>query len=193
MENPNITLNSMYEEKEKMLEAEQYIEAENIKKKIAEFKKSIILCQRKEIQMNQIKEKEEFEEMIMKEIEAFNIEWDHKENEKQFDLRNQLDSLDVFHKNEIQKIYEEYEVNYKEKTSLQYLDMKKIQYKLVKQERYSEANIIKKRAEVIYKQENEKWLNQWKNQMKIKIDNKLLKQKQIKDQVEKDIESKINL
>lgn len=135
----------------------RYDDAEIIKNKIEQLKKTIAKKKKKELHLQHHNEMENLENSYKKEIEDFNGEWDVKF--KEFEERSKMmeDSLNHKHAKEMEELYTflEQKLPKNVKFSREYLELKGQEESLVKQQRFKEASLIKKKAENLEKTDTE--------------------------------------
>lgn len=161
-------LQALYTERAKYISEEDYIKAEEISIKIKKFKENAIASQRKQFLAQHEQDIKNFEENYAKELQYFKEKWTQREKELNDELNQREQQLQMSQKEEIQYIVNNFDKNIKQKQSPGYLNLKKIQYELAKQERFLEAAQIKKQADQLMKEDNEK--------LRIELNNKLKKQ-----------------
>ena len=121
---------------------------------------------------------EEFEEKYKRELDNFNEKWIQKEK----DLTDQLLEQEMYikknQKDEINQLNNTKDLNIKPRQSPQYLNLKKIQFELARQERFKEAEVTKKMADKIQKEENDKLYIELKNKYRKQYENLLKRHKE---------------
>ena len=147
-------IQTLYELRKKYIEESNYIKAEEISKKINIYKsiqikkQQRLFAQKKEIEQNN------FEKDYGEELSRFTEKWSKVEEEFKNEIKSKKAKLKERQKNELNeflRIINEREI--KQKISPNYLNLKKVEAELVKQERFLEAEQIKNRAEKLLKQE----------------------------------------
>ena len=155
-ENVVKTLENLYEQQQKLIDDENYIDAEKLSKTITDFKKNALKNQKRKLDLINKSSQEEFEEKYKRELDNFNEKWIQKEK----DLTDQLLEQEMYikknQKDEINQLNNTKDLNIKPRQSPQYLNLKKIQFELARQERFKEAEVTKKMADKIQKEENDK-------------------------------------
>ena len=180
MEKVKNHLKSLYEQRKKLIEDAEYIKAEEITQKIKKYKNTVLDQQKVEFSLRKKAEQESFEKNYNEEIAQFNQRWAKKEEElkaflaqkeKEF-IKNQKNELNYYLSGEDER-------NKKQKISPNYLNMKKVEMTLVKQERFLEAEQMKQKAEKLLKEENR--LLEIQNQKKLRKKIELLMKRQKED------------
>ena len=178
VENVIRTLEDLYEQQQKLIDDENYIDAEKLSQTITDFKKNALKSQKKKLELLNKSSQEEFEEKYKRELDNFNEKWIQKEK----DLTDQLLEQEMYikknQKNEINQFNNAKELNIKPRQSPQYLNLKKIQFELARQERFKEAEVTKKMADKIQKEENDKLYIELKNKYRKQYENLLKRHKE---------------
>ena len=177
MEKVKNHLKSLYEQRKKFIEEANYIKAEEITQKIKEYKNSVQEQQKREFTKKKQLDQDDFEKNYGEELAQFNERWAKKEGELKLDLdekekkliQNQKDELNFYRNGNAER-------NIKQKISPNYLNMKKVEMTLVKQERFLEAEQMKQKAEKLLKEENR--LMEIENKKKIKKQIELVSKRQ---------------
>ena len=177
-ENVVKTLENLYEQQQKLIDDENYIDAEKLSKTITDFKKNALKNQKRKLDLINKSSKEEFEEKYKRELDNFNEKWIQKEK----DLTDQLLEQEMYikknQKDEINQLNNTRDLNIKPRQSPQYLNLKKIQFELARQERFKEAEVTKKMADKIQKEENDKLYIELKNKFRKQYENLLKRHKE---------------
>ena len=178
VENVIRTLEDLYEQQQKLIDDENYIDAEKLSKTITDFKKNALKSQKKKLELLNKSSQEEFEEKYKRELDNFNEKWIQKEK----DLTDQLLEQEMYikknQKDEINQLNNTKDLNIKPRQSPQYLNLKKIQFELARQERFKEAEVTKKMADKIQKEENDKLYIELKNKFRKQYENLLKRHKE---------------
>lgn len=148
----------LYNQKQIAIENGDYILADRIMKKIKELEKNIKTKNKKNVIATHRQNLDNLEAAYCRDIENFNKIWDEKENQLAEQLENKERILNQKHKAEIDNLYKKFNDNpnlNNYKPSSKYLDLKKSEEELVKQDRFLEANQIKLQIENLIKQEIE--------------------------------------
>ena len=173
MEKVKDYLKSLYEERKKLIEEANYIKAEEITQRIKEYKNKVLEQQKMEFTKRKQADQDNFEKNYGEELAQFNERWAKKEEELKTFLEQKEKELKKNQKNELHYYMSgNAEKNIKQKISPNYLNMKKVEMTLVKQERFLEAEQMKQKAEKLLKEENR--LMEIENQKKIKKQIELL-------------------
>ena len=173
MEKVKDYLKSLYEERKKLIEEANYIKAEEITQRIKEYKNKVLEQQKMEFTKRKQADQDNFEKNYGEELAQFNERWAKKEEELKTFLEKKEKELKKNQKNELHYYMSgNAEKNIKQKISPNYLNMKKVEMTLVKQERFLEAEQMKQKAEKLLKEENR--LMEIENQKKIKKQIELL-------------------
>jgi lipopolysaccharide cholinephosphotransferase len=114
---------------------------------------------------------------------SFDMAADGLEKELNDELNLREQELIAVQREEMEYLYSNYDKHVKQKQTPDYLNLKKIQYELAKQERFIEAANVKKKAEKLNKDQNEK----------MKIDAHMQLRKQIDKLSKKHQEEKMRL
>ena len=177
MEKVKNHLKSLYEQRKKYIEEANYIKAEETTQKIKQYKTTVIEQQKREFTKRKQEDQDDFEKNYAEELAQFNERWAKKEEELKVFLNEKEKELKKNQKNELNYyISGNADRNIKQKISPNYLNMKKVEMTLVKQERFLEAEQMKINAERLLKEENR--LMEIENQKKIKKQIELLKKRQ---------------
>ena len=177
MEKVKNHLKDLYEQRKKFIESANYIKAEEITQKIKEYKNNAIEQQKREFIKRKQLDQDDFEKSYGEELALFNERWAKREE----DLKNDLDEKEKELIKNQKKELNDYkrgneEKNFKQKISPNYLNLKKVEMTLVKQERFLEAEQMKQKAEQLLKEENR--LMEIENQKRIKKQIELLEKRQ---------------
>lgn len=178
VENVIRTLEDLYEQQQKLIDDENYIDAEKLSKTITDFKKNALKSQKKKLELLNKSSQEEFEEKYKRELDIFNQKWIQKEKDLNDELLEQEMYIKKNQKNEINQFNNAKELNIKPRQSPQYLNLKKIQFELARQERFKEAEVTKKMADKIQKEENDKLYIELKNKYRKQYENLLKRHKE---------------
>lgn len=171
MEKVKNHLKTLYEQRKKLIEDAEYIKAEELTQKIKKYKNTILDQQKIEFTKRKQAEQESFDKNYSEEIAQFNERWAKKEEELKMILDQREKELIKNQKNEINYYLSGAdERNAKQKISPNYLNMKKVEMTLVKQERFLEAEQMKQKAEKLLKEENRLLEIQNQKKMKKKIE-----------------------
>ena len=192
MEKVKNNIKNLYEERKKCIEEANYIKAEELTQKIKQYKNSVLEQHKREFIKRKQMDQDVFEKNYNEELAQFNERWAKKEEELKVILDQKEKELIKNQKNELNYyLGGNAEKNIKQKISPNYLNMKKVELTLVKQERFLEAEQMKQKAEKLLKEENR--LMEIQNQKKIKKQIELLMKRQkeelakFKDEKEKQI------
>ena len=173
MEKVKEHLKNLYEERKRLIEEANYIKAEEITQKIKEYKNKVLEQQKQEFTKRKQADQDNFEKNYGEELAQFNERWAKKEEELKTFLYQKEKELIKNQKNELNFYMSgNQEKNMKQKISPNYLNMKKVEMTLVKQERFLEAEQMKQKAEKLLKEENR--LMEIENKTKIKKQIELL-------------------
>lgn len=170
MEKITNPLQALYFERDKYINEEDYIKAEEISQKIKQYKEKAIIDQQKQFKLQRDQDFKNFEDNYAKELQYFKEKWNQREKEVNDELNQREQQLIASQKEEIQFLINNTDRNVKQRQSPNYLNLKKIQYELVKQERFLEAAQIKKKADTVLKEENEKLKLEINNKLKMQIE-----------------------
>ena len=177
MEKVKNNLKNLYEERKRLIEEANYIKAEEMTQKIKDYKNKVLEQQKLEFNRRKQADQDNFEKSYGEELAQFNERWGKKEEELKTFLDKKEKELIKSQKSELNNyISGNAEKNMKHKISPNYLNMKKVEMTLVKQERFLEAEQMKQKAEKLLKEENR--LMEIENQKKIKKQIELLAKRQ---------------
>ena len=193
VENVIRTLEDLYEQQQKLIDDENYIDAEKLSQTITDFKKNALKSQKKKLELLNKSSQEEFEEKYKRELDIFNQKWIQKEKDLNDELLEQEMYIKKNQKNEINQFNNAKELNIKPRQSPQYLNLKKIQFELARQERFKEAEVTKKMADKIQKEENDKLYIELKNKYRKQYENLLKRHKEQNKKFKDEKERKIYL
>ena len=148
-------LKSLYEQRQKYIEESNYIKAEETTQKIKEYKNNVLEQHKREFNKRKQMDQDTFEKNYGEELAQFNERWAKREEElksfldqKEKELiKNQKEQMNYYLNGSAER-------NMKQKISPNYLNMKKVEMTLVKQERFMEAEQMKQKAEKLLKEEN---------------------------------------
>jgi hypothetical protein len=118
------------------------------------------------------------EQTYRREVEEYNAEWDKKIAEFDDQARSLIDDLKVRHGKELE--IHESNVNKKlfkpSKFSRSYIELRNQEENLVKQQRFKEAQLIKKKADAYERQDAENWTKEKTDKVGTNSDNLRVKQ-----------------
>ena len=182
-------IKTLYEERKKYVEESNYIKAEEISKKINNYKTFQLKKQQRLFSQKQEAEQNYFEKTYSAELFQFNERWAKKEEELKQALKQKKIELIKRQKLELRYFISNIgERDMKQKITPNYLNLKKVEMTLVKQERFLEAEQIKHQAEKLLKQENE--LMEIEYQKKIKKQIELFKKRQKEELIKSNEDNK---
>ena len=165
-------IKTLYEQRKKFIEESNYIKAEEISKKINNYKSFQMKKQQRELAQKKESEQNNFEKSYSEELFLFKQRWSKIEEEFQNDIKLKIKELKKRQKLELNEfIKNRTEREIKQKITPNYINLKKVEEELVKQERFLEAEQIKHQAEKVLKKEN--------NLMEIEYQQKIKKQIQL--------------
>lgn len=167
-------IKNLYEQRKKYIEESNYIKAEEISQKINNYKTIQLKKQQRLFAQRQEAEQDNFEKTFSAELFQFKERWSKKEEELKQMLKQKKLELKNRQKIELRDFINNIgERDMKQKITPNYLNLKKVEMTLVKQERFLEAEQIKHQAEKLLKKEND--LMEMAYQQKIKKKLKCLK------------------
>ena len=179
MENVKNFLKSLYEQRQKLIEDGEYIKAEETTQKIKNYKNTILEQQKIEFNKKKQEEQESFERNYTEELAQFRERWIKKEEEIKYFLDEKEKELIKNQKMELSEFVNSQSLtNPKQKISPNYLNMKKVEMTLVKQERFLEAENMKQKAEKLLKEENKILEIQHQKRIKKQIEFLMKRQKE---------------
>ena len=183
MEQITNSLQELYAMRSKCIMEENYLRAEEITKKINTYKQRALSTQKRQFKLQNEQDLKNYEDNYNRQLQLFKDKWIQNEKELNDELNLREQELIAVQKEEMQFLYNNYDKNVKQKQTPSYLNLKKIQYELAKQERFVEAANVKKKAEKLNKDQNEK----------MKIDAHMQFRKQIDKLQKKHQEEKMRL
>ena len=155
MEIVKLDIKSLYEQRKKYIEESNYLKAEEISKKINNYKSFQMRKQERELAQRKEVEQNTFEKAYTEELMQFKERWAKEEENIKKELNDKKERLKQRQKLELREYINNITQDIKQKKSPNYLNLKKMEKTLVKQERFLEAEQIKHQAEKLYKKENE--------------------------------------
>ena len=151
-------IKKLLEEKEQLVSEGKYLEAEEIKKKIAEMKKDNSIQKKGALHENQVKERQNLEQDYETERKELEEKWDKKIQEFVEEGKKQEKELVETHNKKMEEYITKLTSEYPRiKYSTEYLNGRVQENKLAKQERYKEAAQKKLINDKMQQQENEKY------------------------------------
>ena len=151
-------IKKLLEEKEQLVSEGKYLEAEEIKKKIAEMKKDNSIQKKGALHENQVKERQNLEQDYETERKELEEKWDKKIQEFVDEGKKQEKELVETHNKKMEEYITKLTSEYPRiKYSTEYLNGRVQENKLAKQERYKEAAQKKLINDKMQQQENEKY------------------------------------
>ena len=178
MDENNNTLNEdqlilmqLLQEKEKLVSEGKYLEANEIKSKIDQLRKSNKNMRTQTLNLIQNKQNEDLEENYNLEYQNVSDMWDNKllsfiENGNKLE-----EELVQNQNNKLEELINELTSNYPSiKFSKEYLNLKQIEKNLVKQERYQEANYYKEKCDKLEMEEIEKYNKERNDNIRKKVE-----------------------
>ena len=166
-----LILMQLLQEKEKLVSEGKYLEANEIKSKIDKLRKSNKNMRTQTLNLIQNKQNEDLEENYNLEYQNVSDMWDNKllsfiENGNKLE-----EELVQNQNNKLEELINELTSNYPSiKFSKEYLNLKQIEKKLVKQERYQEANYYKEKCDKLEMEENEKYNKERNDNIRKKVE-----------------------
>jgi hypothetical protein len=157
----------------------RYGDADAFQSRITQLKKAVIDRKKKDLDQQHAIEMDSLEQTYRKEVEEYNEEWDKKIAEFDEQARSFLDDLKLRHSKEIE--IHEANLNKKlfkpSKFSRTFIELKNQEENLVRQQRFKEAQLIKKKADAYERQDAENWTKEKTDKVGTNTDN--LKSKQL--------------
>ena len=182
-------IKNLYEQRKKFIEESNYIKAEEISQKINNYKTIQLKKQQRLFAQRQEAEQDNFEKTYSAELFQFNERWSKKEEELKQMLKQKKLELINRQKIELRDFINNIgERDMKQKITPNYLNLKKVEMTLVKQERFLEAEQIKHQAEKLLKKEND--LMEMEYQQKIKKQIEMFKKRQKEELVKSNEDNK---
>ena len=166
-----LILMQLLQEKEKLVSEGKYLEANEIKSKIDQLRKSNKNMRTHTLNLIQNKQNEDLEENYNLEYQNVSDMWDNKllsfiENGNKLE-----EELVQNQNNKLEELINELTSNYPSiKFSKEYLNLKQIEKNLVKQERYQEANYYKEKCDKLELEENEKYNKERNDNIRKKVE-----------------------
>ena len=180
---------NLYEQRKKYIEESKYIKAEEISQKINNYKTIQLKKQQRLFAQRQEAEQDNFEKTYSAELFQFKERWSQKEEELKQMLKQKKLELINRQKIELRDFINNIgERDMKQKITPNYLNLKKVEMTLVKQERFLEAEQIKHQAEKLLKKEND--LMEMEYQQKIKKQIEMFKKRQKEELVKSNEDNK---
>jgi hypothetical protein len=182
-------IKTLYNERKRYIEESNYIKAEEISKKINNYKSMQLRKQQNEFLQRKQAEQNNFDKTYSEELSQFKLRWANIEEQ----LKNEIKSKKELLKERQKLEFKEFLMNIgerdmKQKISPNYLNLKKMEMELVKQERFLEAEQIKHQAEKLLKKENE--LMEMEFHQKIKKQIEMFKNKQKEELIKSNEDNK---
>ena len=182
-------IKSLYEQRKKFIEESNYIKAEELSKKIKEYKTVQMRKQQRFLNQRQEEEQINFEKKYSTELFQFKEKWIKIEEGLKQTLKKRKDDLKKRQKIELKEFINSVsEQEIKQKINPNYLNLKRVEMTLVKQERYLEADEIKHQAEKLLKKQND--LLEMELQQKIKKQIEMFKKRQKEELIKVNEDSK---
>jgi len=182
-------IKNLYEQRKKYIEESNYIKAEEISQKINNYKTIQLKKQQRLFSQRQEAEQDNFEKTYSAELFQFKERWSQKEEELKQMLKQKKLELINRQKIELRDFINNIgERDMKQKITPNYLNLKKVEMTLVKQERFLEAEQIKHQAEKLLKKEND--LMEMEYQQKIKKQIEMFKKRQKEELVKSNEDNK---
>ena len=182
-------IKNLYEERKKYIEESNYIKAEEISQKINNYKTTQLKKQQRLFAQRQEAEQDNFEKTYSAELFQFKERWSKKEEELKQMLKQKKLELKNRQKIELRDFINNIgERDMKQKITPNYLNLKKVEMTLVKQERFLEAEQIKHQAEKLLKKEND--LMEMEYQQKIKKQIEMFKRRQKEELIKSNEDNK---
>ena len=166
-----LILMQLLQEKEKLVSEGKYLEANEIKSKIDQLRKSNKNMRTQTLNLIQNKQNEDLEENYNLEYQNVSDMWDNKllsfiENGNKLE-----EELVQNQNNKLEELINELTSNYPSiKFSKEYLNLKQIEKNLVKQERYQEANYYKEKCDKLEMEEIEKYNKERNDNIRKKVE-----------------------
>ena len=182
-------IKNLYEQRKKYIEESNYIKAEEISQKINNYKTTQLKKQQRLFAQRQEAEQDNFEKTFSAELFQFKERWSKKEEELKQMLKQKKLELKNRQKIELRDFINNIgERDMKQKITPNYLNLKKVEMTLVKQERFLEAEQIKHQAEKLLKKEND--LMEMAYQQKIKKEIEMFKRRQKEELIKSNEDNK---
>ena len=182
-------IKNLYEQRKKYIEESNYIKAEEISQKINNYKTIQLKKQQRLFSQRQEAEQDNFEKTFSAELFQFKERWSKKEEELKQMLKQKKLELKNRQKIELRDFINNIgERDMKQKITPNYLNLKKVEMTLVKQERFLEAEQIKHQAEKLLKKEND--LMEMAYQQKIKKEIEMFKRRQKEELIKSNEDNK---
>ena len=182
-------IKNLYEQRKKYIEESNYIKAEEISQKINNYKTIQLKKQQRLFAQRQEAEQDNFEKTFSAELFQFKERWSKKEEELKQMLKQKKLELKNRQKIELRDFINNIgERDMKQKITPNYLNLKKVEMTLVKQERFLEAEQIKHQAEKLLKKEND--LMEMAYQQKIKKEIEMFKRLQKEELIKSNEDNK---
>lgn len=148
-------------EKQRLIEEGEYIKADEIKQQIAKERANNKNMHHQNLSTDKVKQDEKLDEVYEEERNALILSWEEKLKKFSEDTENSLNQLEIDHKKAMEDFVEDQMGKYpKLKYSPTYLEGRKVEKALVKQERFKEADQYKKKCDKLEQDELEAYNNQ---------------------------------
>lgn len=130
-----------------------------MKLKIEELKNAVDVAKKKDVNKKHQLEMSNLEILYKKEFDEMELSYNNRFNELELNSRQQEETLNSKHQKEMEKLYERLDEKLPKvvKFSKNYLDLKFQENKLSKQQKYKEANQVKKKCEEIEVEDTERF------------------------------------
>jgi hypothetical protein len=127
--------------------------------RITLLKKAVLDRKKRELDVSQSYEMDSLEQTYRKEVDEFNGIWDKKISDFDEESKTSEETLRTKHAKDLQEYEAEIEKkNFKpSKQSKVFIELRHQEDALVKQERYKEAQLIKKKVDHVEKHDSEQW------------------------------------
>ncbi|MCQ2817996.1 MAG: hypothetical protein MJ252_12090 [archaeon] len=172
-------LDQLYSMRTQSIENEDFREAEKINGKIKDFINTSMEEQNKKLDYAHEKELMEFDSNYKKEMDDFKSRWKEAEKNAEEEFATKEKELEKTLNSEKKKVALNTKESFKKKpVPPDYLNLKKIQAELIKQERYAEAENVKKRAQKILTESEKKSKIELDNRLRVNIANNKKRQEE---------------
>jgi len=184
MDSSNIELiiQKLEEERKEATKNSNYSDAEQLRLKIEELRSALDIAKKRDLTSKHQAEMLSLKSLYQKEVEEIDERFNQKFLELENKSKEQEEKLNIKHQSEMEDLYNLLDAKLPKvvKYSKKYLDMKNQEQNLAKQQKYKDAELIKKKCEEIDKIDTDKFNKEKTEKIKsqsIKTANKHLNEK----------------
>jgi len=171
-----------------------YIEADKINEKIKQIKSTLNLKKKKNLENQHINEVNLLEENFSKDMEMYNGNWEQKMKDFEEYSRKTEEDMNARHKNDMETLAKQLESNVvtNVKYPPEYLDLRRSEQILSRQQRFKEAEFVKQKRLALERDTIQKTNSHKNDKFKGKLENLAHKQLLEKQALRKKIESTLD-